>query len=479
MSMNSSSEHSAGLLLPGPQQPLRRPAALRNVAIYWLITSGSIFAGLLLFFLWELGQFAFGTARLFAFYLMPLALSAFCFYSATRSWAPRAAIAIACLWALAYGGEILLTYRNLLAWQDLESADPRSPAEVAETLRRDGQDAWPSFMPGVLRGQDTLGKKEPIALGGVANVRTVHCNEGQPSYLIYQSDQFGFLNGSDAYHSHAPAIMMIGDSYVQGHCVKVDERIVSRLRKHFPASLNFGIGDNGPLLELATLREYGQYLKPRIVIWVFFEGNDLIDLDAEKKLPALTAFLDPKHRLGFPERQAIIDRRLQSYLLVNRGVDNSSLFAWNSLRTKILPFLSLTNMWRFTGLPYGSAGYDYDLMEQILRVARDEVSSFGGEMILVYIPFAKNLQGLGFYTAGRNYVRQKILDIASDLQLPVIDLYLRIVELGGYSAVTNAVGSHFNSRGYAMVADLMVDFLCTTGRGHRIGPASCPAREGG
>ena len=41
--------------------------------------------------------------------------------------------------------------------------------------------------------------------------------------------------------------------------------------------INLGVGGFGPLLELAALTEYLTPLKPPVVLWVFFEGNDLTD----------------------------------------------------------------------------------------------------------------------------------------------------------------------------------------------------------
>ena len=38
--------------------------------------------------------------------------------------------------------------------------------------------------------------------------------------------------------------------------------------------INLGKGGNGPILEYAALKEYGEPLRPRIVLWFYFE-NDL------------------------------------------------------------------------------------------------------------------------------------------------------------------------------------------------------------
>ena len=51
---------------------------------------------------------------------------------------------------------------------------------------------------------------------------------------------------------------LVGDSFVHGACVNEKDTISGNIRKKIkPGSvLNLGYGDNGPLLEYATLREY-------------------------------------------------------------------------------------------------------------------------------------------------------------------------------------------------------------------------------
>ena len=59
-----------------------------------------------------------------------------------------------------------------------------------------------------------------------------------------------------------------------GACVNRDEGISSAIRSSGLNLLNTSRGGNGPLLELATLKEYGQLFKPKIVLWQFYH-NDL------------------------------------------------------------------------------------------------------------------------------------------------------------------------------------------------------------
>jgi hypothetical protein len=71
-------------------------------------------------------------------------------------------------------------------------------------------------------------------------------------------------------------IVLIGDSYVEGDYVS-DDQIVSRLlqaRLRQPVA-NLGVAGYGTAQELVVLKLDAMPLEPSVVIWFFFEGNDL------------------------------------------------------------------------------------------------------------------------------------------------------------------------------------------------------------
>ena len=47
----------------------------------------------------------------------------------------------------------------------------------------------------------------------------------------------------------------------------------------------------GPLNTLATLKDYVPALKPKFVLWFFYEGNDVSDLLYERQSPLLIRYL--------------------------------------------------------------------------------------------------------------------------------------------------------------------------------------------
>ena len=109
--------------------------------------------------------------------------------------------------------------------------------------------------------------------------------------------------------------VITGDSFAQGACVNPGEEIAGQIRSLTEESvINLGIGGNGLLSELAALQEYAESRKPKNVIWLYYEGNDIVDLAREKSAMLLMNYLQPKFSQNLLHRQTEIDIRLSKYL---------------------------------------------------------------------------------------------------------------------------------------------------------------------
>ena len=191
--------------------------------------------------------------------------------------------------------------------------DTRTPLEVYFDLRKTDPDAFPFVSPAsFLKSKEMNVKNLPLSpLAGASQKTTIYCNESG-SYVIYESDEHGF-NNSYGIFSQPIDLLLIGDSFTQGACVAPDQNINGHLRNHDQNSINLGMASNGPLLELATLKEYGPSLKPETVLWLYFEGNDLIDLDREN-IPFLLQYLAPHFSQHLLDRQSEIDSIVYEYV---------------------------------------------------------------------------------------------------------------------------------------------------------------------
>jgi hypothetical protein len=92
-------------------------------------------------------------------------------------------------------------------------------------------------------------------------------------WIVATNDRRGYRNATELTQAD---IVLIGDSHVWGDYVS-DDQTTSRVlqaRLHRPVA-NLGVAGYGTAQELVVLKRDALPLRPRVVIWFFFEGNDL------------------------------------------------------------------------------------------------------------------------------------------------------------------------------------------------------------
>jgi hypothetical protein len=296
--------------------------------------------------------------------------------------------------------------------------DTRSDREFIADLRGQGIDAITSVYPqAFLQVQDDGTAKSPLSasdaelfpLGAIANKVVVLCNE-TGRFVTYRSDEHGFNNPPKLWVNVPADLVAVGDSYVHGYCV--DNNLVTVIRERYPATLNLGVEGNGPLIILATIKEYAQAVKPKKVVWFHYEGNDLKDLSVERRSPLLMRYLTRGFSQNLLTRQADIDRALSEYLeaeaskseLAVKLDELSALLSDPSqLTRKTESIVKLARTRNRLGLVHaepGEAGaaaatpgptrkHDQsqtDLLYDILIEAKESVAEWGGELYFVYLP---------------------------------------------------------------------------------------------
>jgi PAS domain S-box-containing protein len=364
--------------------------------------------------------------------------------------------------------------------------DRRSREEVVDDLRRQGTDAVPSiFGQAFLKGGDNsirIGGKEVLPLGGVSSKVVVLCNEAG-RYVTYKSDGHGFSNPEEIWNKVPMSIAVLGDSFAHGYCVPPDQTFVARIRERYPATLNLGIEGNGPLLMLASLKEYASGFKPKTVLWFYFEGNDVEDLRAEAENPVLKNYLDPgAYRQGLMGRQAQLDNALLEYLeklkskgVLVRGLEES----WQVIENfefsvgRVLKVAKLSELRERLGLVYGGAraaktkrariastgDRDRAIMElfkQILLNAKQEVGSWGGKLYFVYLP---SWDPYGDPTRASPY-RKRVLEIVKSVELPIIDVHETFTQQSDpLDLFPHRVRAHYTEQGNRLIAEQVLQFI--------------------
>lgn len=359
------------------------------------------------------------------------------------------------------------------------SVDERQLSEVLMDLRAAGKDAYPTFSPTQFLLNDELMKQLPLTdatgdfypLTSIANTQSVYCNEtGQ--WLIFPSDRYGFNNPDAVWDGTPLSTAIVGDSFAQGACVQPNEAVASVLRSKGISSATIGVGGTGSLIQLALAKEYLSDLKPPMVFWLFYEGNDLhINMPLEEKDAFLLQYLQPGFRVGLPEKTAQTDAFLRSVVdnNIDRLTKNDHLIPASGFNiSKIVRFLHLRERLGLIQCP--RKDQNFELLGQIAAEFRSTVEKWGGMPVVVYIPSSTNSQCDLFNVGPRkdNWLYENALTAFENAGLSILDLRKQYFDEGTPSQYHNYPGSHFSPQGYQMVADHIANFIAT------IKPAQSP-----
>ena len=193
---------------------------------------------------------------------------------------------------LLYSFEIIKFYNfslnNFFLDKNIQILPKSEKLILLEKLKKKNKRVYSSIIPSVFLSEKKI---NTFPLSGISNSKTVFCKEG-PEFSIYQSDRYGFNNPDDNWNKNIDH-MLIGDSFAQGACVNEGEDIASQLRSLTGEKIiTLGMAGNGPLIELASLKEYASDINVKNIFWIYFERNDLDDLKNEKKSPILNRYLN-------------------------------------------------------------------------------------------------------------------------------------------------------------------------------------------
>jgi hypothetical protein len=356
--------------------------------------------------------------------------------------------------------------------------DERRADEVIAALRGKGGDAVPFVSPGnnplVKQADGTIKPvvkidgEDVLPLGGVSNRLTVLCNENG-YWVQYTSDERGFNNPSGIWREEHLQIAAVGDSFTQGYCVPPDKSFVGRIRERYPATLNLGMAGNGPLLTLATLREYVPRFKPSIVLWFYCEDNDLVELQQERRSPLLPNYERADFAQPALARQDAIDRAILDEIAPISAIVKEQRDRSNTSRTlnSLLAVAKLSALRRASDLvgaaddakvrvAAAEAGPNIEAFREILSLAKAEVAAWGGEMYFVYLP------GWGRFanTPPSKDPHDAVTEMVRGLAIPLIDLEPPFRASGApLGLFPFGQPGHYNEQGHTLVAEQVLKAL--------------------
>lgn len=147
------------------------------------------------------------------------------------------------------------------------------------------------------------------------------------------TDGRGYRNSSALQHSD---VVVVGDSFAEGSNVSDEHTWPRRLAEAGGRSVyNLGMSGYDPMHYLASLKEIGLQLNPRIVICQLYEGNDFRSAKADRKRlrPSLSKrFLDYVDRS--PVKQNLVNLMTEALAPIgaNRPIKGVGVLHWLPLR---------------------------------------------------------------------------------------------------------------------------------------------------
>ena len=133
-----------------------------------------------------------------------------------------------------------------------------------------------------------------LPLSGYNQAKILLCLDEYNKPIYYNSDKNGFNN---EIYQEQNDILLIGDSYVQGMCVKNSENFNGQFKKFNFNTTSLGVAGNGPLLEYATFKEFKSQYKFKKLILFITPDNDFYDLSNEINNKILINYLLNKNFL--------------------------------------------------------------------------------------------------------------------------------------------------------------------------------------
>lgn len=233
-----------------------------------------------------------------------------------------------------------------------------------------------------------LDKKQKILpLSGYENSTIILCLDEYNQPVIFSSDNYGFNNSINENND----FLLIGDSYVQGMCVHNKDNLNSQFKKFSHNTNSLAVGGNGPLLELATFKEYkNQYDYNNIILFIT-PSNDYLDLSKEIKNEILLNYLNNKN---FNQNLKDEDNKKLKILILNSFFGNKtkrflndvlSVYHFN-LKSLVNSIEDLIKNKKISKINYDYL-YDEELDKFFIKILDEFISTLKNEGKKFYVVF--------------------------------------------------------------------------------------------
>ncbi len=283
-------------------------------------------------------------------------------------------------------------------------------------------------------------------------------------HVDVQYDRRGFRNPDGIEQA---GMIVIGDSFVEAGLVSRAELFSSRLAgsQGVPVA-NLGQSGYGPQQELIVLKRYGLPLRPKVVLWLFFEGNDLLDVSRyERSVRDWETTVKANH--GFVSRSFTKNslRVLRGFL--QRRREDSAEAHRRSGRFRLRPDEEL--YFAYPGSPLSQEDEaSLTKTKQILSEAARLSRAKGSRFVLVYLPITFRVyrdlcdfpkDGYG-RTWTLNNLPERLQEWSKEQKIPFLDLTEPLKRAAARGELVYFPDDgHWNGRGNQVGAEAVERFI--------------------
>lgn len=347
-----------------------------------------------------------------------------------------------------------------------DNFDERSRYEYYLDLKKEYNDITISMPPFIIHRDYIKSPKKYklLPLAGISDRKTIFCNEAG-FFVTYESDRYGF-NNQDVDWNKKKHLLFLGDSYLQGVCVKQNFNITGQIKKKINSEeyglINLGQRGNGPLSEYASLKEYSKVLNPIKIFWLYYEGNDLKNLRYENNIEFLKKYLDDNnYSQNLANNQKIIDKYLDNIF------DDRLKFEKNTSHylkeNKFLVFLKLKKLRdKFKKISFKNEKIDFENeIKQFRKILGNSIKisdDLGADFYFVYIPSFSRIDNTKI-NDNDLFEYGKIKTIVKTLNIKMIDLNELLIKNSSNPKNYYPYGlpKHFNEAGYLRISEIILD----------------------
>jgi hypothetical protein len=266
-------------------------------------------------------------------------------------------------------------------------------------------------------------------------------------------------------------VVALGDSMVEGPLVSASDLLTTRLSRLLQMEVaNLGQSNYGPQQELAVLRRYGLHLHPKIVLWFFYEGNDLEDVDRYERFQ--TSWDE-----SLQEGRRFIDRSFTANALIKLrqltapplGVEDAARRWGCRIKSKSDSDDNVLYMYYNQSHTLSEQQIkSLEISKRYIQDAQKLTEDAGAKFLLIYVPMKfrvyNELCKFDNDDSGRqwqlNDLRERVMSWCVDHQIPMLDLTTSLKELAEDNGLVYfSDDSHWNARGQEVAAEHVARFV--------------------